>query len=101
MARTGPSKRLGGNMQFATSKLQLEEKILQCDSAHEENLKQGKLIDAISCLEASCSFRADRLRLHNVGAQDVERAQQALVTEYNTTAMLSLQVKQQLKSSSY
>ena len=70
----------------------LEEKILLCDAAHEDCLKKGKLLDSLKCLEASCSLRVDRHDQHGIGIEDVDRGYQALVTEYNTTAMLSLQV---------
>jgi hypothetical protein len=70
----------------------LEEKILICDSAHQECLQQGNVVEALRCLETSCQLRSTRLSNHGIGADDVDRAHQALVTECNTTAMLSLQV---------
>ncbi len=71
---------------------QLDEKIMLCDAAHDDCLKQGKLLDSLKCLEASCSLKFDRHDQLGTGIEDVDRGYQALVTEYNTTAMLSLQV---------
>ena len=79
-----------------TAKIELEllnEKITHFDAAREDNLSQGMRLDALRMLEASCELKAARLDRHGVGGVELERARQALATEYNSAAMLALQVR--------